>query len=80
MLKKIYEFALKNKIERYVTVTSVAVERLFKRTGFPISRFGDGKATRVGKVLSAACWVEINEQFRCAAFEGSIGGDLGRVA
>jgi len=79
MLKKIYEFSLENDIDRYVTVTSVAVERLFKRAGFPIRRFGDGKAVKVGKVLSVACWVEINEQFKRAAF-GDTQGSLSRVA
>ena len=49
--------------DQFVTVTSVALERLLKRTGLPIRRFGDGKAQRVGKVLTVACWVDINEQF-----------------
>ncbi len=70
MLKKLYEFAVKNGIDKYVTVTSVAVERLFRRAGFPMYRFGDGKAQRVGKVLSVACWIDVNDQFRAAAFGG----------
>ncbi len=64
MIRKVYDFAVSHDIHEYVTVTSVALERLLKRTGLPIRRFGDGKAQRVGKVLTVACHVDINEQFR----------------
>lgn len=64
MIRKVYDFALEHDIHEYVTVTSVALERLLKRTGLPIRRFGDGKAQRVGKVLTVACHVDINDQFR----------------
>ena len=63
MIRSLYDFAVENGIDQFVTVTSVALERLLKRTGLPIHRFGDGKAQRVGKVLTVACWVDINEQF-----------------
>lgn len=64
MMKQILAFAEENGIRSYVTVTSVAVERLFKRAGIPIRRFGDGKAQRVGHVLSVACWIDINDEVR----------------
>jgi acyl homoserine lactone synthase len=64
MIRSVYDFAQQHGIQRYITVTSVALERLLKRTGLPISRFGNHKAQRVGKVLTVACWVDINEQFR----------------
>jgi len=64
MIRKVYDFAVEHGIREYVTVTSVALERLLKRTGLPIRRFGDGKAQRVGKVLTVACHVAIDEQFR----------------
>ena len=63
MIRTVYDFALSHQIDHYVTVTSVALERLLKRTGLPIHRFGDGKAQKVGKVLTVACWVDINDQF-----------------
>lgn len=63
MIRRLYEFAQTYRIERFVTVTSVALERLLKRTGLPIHRFGDGKARRIGRVLTVACWVEIDQQF-----------------
>lgn len=69
MIRRVYEFAVLNGIQQYVTVTSVALERMMKKAGFPMRRFGDGKAQRVGKVLSVACWIDINEQFRKAAYE-----------
>lgn len=68
MIRNVYDFAVHHGIRQYVTVTSVALERLLKKTGLPIRRFGDGKAQRVGKVLTVACWVDINEQFRQVAY------------
>lgn len=63
MIRSLYGFAISHQIDQFVTVTSVALERLLKRTGLPVRRFGDGKAQRVGRVLTVACWVEINELF-----------------
>jgi len=63
MIRRVYDFAVGHNIHEYVTVTSVALERLLKRSGLPIRRFGDGKAQRVGKVLTVACHVDINDQF-----------------
>lgn len=55
-------FAREQQIREYVFVTSVAVERLLLRLGLEIKRFGDGRAQRVGKVLSVACRLAIDEQ------------------
>ncbi len=71
MIRKVYDFALDHDIHEYVTVTSVALERLLKRTGLPIRRFGGGKAQKVGKVLTVACHVDINDQFRDVVYPGS---------
>ncbi len=73
MIRTLYDFAVANHIDQFVTVTSVALERLLKRTGLPIHRFGDGKAQRVGRVLTVACWVEINEQFASVVYPDSRG-------
>ena len=66
MLKKGYEVAMENQIQQFVAVTSVAMERLLKKLGIPMQRFGDQKSTRVGRVNSVACWIEVNEQYRRA--------------
>jgi len=64
MIRSVYDFAQQHNIQRYITVTSAALERLLKRTGLPIYRFGGHKPLRVGKIMTVACWVDINEQFR----------------
>jgi acyl homoserine lactone synthase len=63
MVRTLYDFAVAHGIDHFVTVTSVALERLLKRTGLPIHRFGDGKAQKVGRVLTVACWVDVDERF-----------------
>ncbi|HEC28993.1 MAG TPA: GNAT family N-acetyltransferase [Gammaproteobacteria bacterium] len=68
MIRSVFDFAERHGIKQYVTVTSVAMERLMKRIGIPMDRFGNKKAQRVGKVLSVACKVDINEQFRQAVY------------
>jgi acyl homoserine lactone synthase len=70
MIRRLYEFARTFGINRFVTVTSVSLERLLKRTGLPIARLGDGKAQKVGRVLSVACWVEVNQQFADVVYSG----------
>jgi len=64
ILRSAYEFAAQHDIKQYAAVTSVAAERLLRQLKLPMRRFGDGKATRIGKVLSVAIWVDINEQYR----------------
>ena len=66
MFRAVTEFAQRNGIRRYVFVTSVGVERMLKRMGVPLARFGTGKAVRLGKVLSVVLWVEVNAQLRRA--------------
>ncbi len=68
MFRHVYDFAIENNIQRYVVVTSAAIERLLRQVGIPTQRFGDGKLTRIGKVLSVCIWVDINEQFRQAVY------------
>ena len=69
MFRSVYDFAVSNKINRYVVVTSSAIERLLRQIGIPTRRFGDGKLTRIGKVTSVCIWVDINEQFRRAVYD-----------
>ena len=63
LIKSAYDFAINNDIDHYVVVTSVAMERLVKQIGLPLRRFSNKKSTRIGKVLSVALWIDINEQF-----------------
>lgn len=64
MMQRVFDFAEQQGIGQYVTVTSVALERLLRKVGIPLRRFGDGQAMRIGKTLSVACWIDINEQCR----------------
>lgn len=69
LLRGIYDFAIENNIDRYVVVTTAAIERLLKHhVGLPMQRFGDGKLTKVGKEISVCTWVDINEQYRRAVY------------
>jgi len=72
MFQQSYTFATRMGISSYVTVTSVAVERMLTHAGFPMRRFGDGKSQKVGRVTTVACWMDINEQYRKAAFDNNI--------
>ena len=51
-------FAIEHDITRYILVTSVAVERLLAGTGILLHRFGP--PTRIGRVMSVDCWVDID--------------------
>ena len=67
LLYEAYNYAVKNGIKSYVTVTSVSLERMLTRmVGIPLRRFGDKKAQRVGSVLSVAVWVDINDELRAS--------------
>jgi acyl homoserine lactone synthase len=80
MLRSFYDLARRHNIQRYILVTSASLERLLKRTGLPISRFGNHKAQRVGKVLTVACWVDINEQFRNVVYSNHAASGISRIA
>ena len=80
LIRTVYEFSIQNGIRRYVLVTSVAVERLLTRIGFPIHRLGNHKPQYIGKVLTVACWVDINEQFRQVVYKNHTSVHQDRVA
>lgn len=79
MIRSALEFAETRGIRHYVTVISVALERLMKQAGFSVRRFGDGKAQRIGKVLSVACWIDIDDRLRQALY-AILPADLSRKA
>ncbi len=64
MIRSAFDFAKQHGIERYVTVTSVSLERLLKRTGLPVHRLEGQTPQRIGKVLTVACYVDINDDTR----------------
>ena len=69
ILQQIYDYAIEHNIKRYVAVTSAAMERVLRLAGIPTRRFGDGKLTRIGKVMSVCIWVDINEQYKRAVYK-----------
>lgn len=56
------KFAIANHVTQFVIVTTVAVERLINSTGIVMNRFGP--PTRIGRVMSVACWVDIDAHTR----------------
>ena len=68
LMREAVEFAEEQNIERYVAVTSVAMERMLKRLGLPMTRLGNGKARWIGKVLTVACEIPIDARTRRALF------------
>lgn len=66
MMQMLFRFAKKNGIKRYVTVTSAAVERMIRKVGVNISRFGP--PIKIGKVSTVACAIEIDSITEFALF------------
>jgi acyl homoserine lactone synthase len=66
MIRLAVRFAKENGIRRYVAVTSVAVERMFKKLGVSVTRFG--APIKIGRVLTVACTLEIDEITEFALF------------
>lgn len=77
MIRSVVEFAEKQGIRHYVTVTSVALERMMRQADICLRRFGDGKAQRIGRVLSVACWVDVD---RLRQSVDALSADLRREA
>lgn len=59
LIQSFYEFSYKHNIEQLVAVTSVAAERMMKDLDVKLRRLGDGKAVRIGKVLTTAVLIDI---------------------
>ncbi|CAH1387807.1 acyl-homoserine-lactone synthase [Candidatus Nitrotoga sp. M5] len=66
MIQAAVRFAQKNGIERYVSVTSVAVERMFLKLGISMTRLG--APIKIGRILTVACTLEIDEITEFALF------------
>lgn len=72
MLRAGYLFGVDNGISEYVTVASVAMERLLRHIGLPMQRFGDRRARRLGRVSSVAVHIPIGEALRAALFDSKV--------
>ena len=68
MFQKIVHFAELKDISQLLSVNSIAFERMLRRAGIPIRRFGGHKPIRIGKVMTVACWIDINEQLKDTLF------------
>lgn len=77
MMQSIVLFARHNGIKRYVTVTTVAVERLIRKQGINVSRLG--APIKIGRVLTVACSIEMDEITDFALF-GMLPEDAQRKA
>ena len=66
MIRAAVQFAQLNGISRYVSVTSVAIERMFRKLGVSVTRLGE--PIRIGRVLTVACTLEIDAPTEFALF------------
>lgn len=66
MMQSLYKFARHNGIVRYVTVTTVAVEKLISKSGVNVSRLGP--PVKIGRVMTVACAIEIDAITEFALF------------
>ena len=61
LVKSFYDFAQENGIKSYVTVTTVACERLLRQLGVNLRRMGEGKSMQIGIERSVALKIEVDE-------------------
>lgn len=61
LIRSFYDFAKQHGITSYVTVTTVACERILRQLGVTMRRMGDGKALQIGVERSVALQIEVNE-------------------
>lgn len=66
VLREIVRFGDRMGIERYVLVTTISIERMMRRAGFSITRFGP--PMRIGVEIAVAVNFDIGEQTHEALF------------
>lgn len=66
MVQTAVRFAQENGITRFVSVTSVAIERMFRKLGVHVERLGS--PIKIGRVLTVACTLEIDAITEFALF------------
>lgn len=65
-MREMVAFADRMGIRHYVTVTTTAIERLMKRTGIAITRFGP--SLRIGVENAVALGIDLGPQTHAALF------------
>jgi acyl homoserine lactone synthase len=64
LIRSFYTFAQEHGIKGYVTVTTVACERILRQLGVNMRRMGEGKSLQIGVERSVALWIEVDENLR----------------
>ena len=66
MMDRLIRFADERGIREYVTVVALPVERLMRRAGIELERFGDARPSDLDGVRSVACRVRLGAATRAA--------------
>lgn len=61
------EFAAAHGVDHYVTVTTVACERILRQLNVKIRRMGEGKEMKIGKERSVALWIDVSKDLKVTA-------------
>jgi N-acyl-L-homoserine lactone synthetase len=60
MVRSFWGFAQEYGVTAYVTVTSVACERMLRQLGVTLRRMGEGEAMQIGKEKTVALYIEVD--------------------
>ena len=60
LFRSLFLYAAEHDVKHYVIVTTVAAERLLRSMKLKTRRFGDGRATELGRVNSVALWLNVD--------------------
>ena len=66
MFQALYHYAQTHSIDSYVTVTSLAIEKLISRMGIPNQRIGDKQIHMLGHTRSVVLSIPMNGQYQLA--------------
>lgn len=64
LIASFYKFAQEQGIDHYVTVTTVACERILRQLNVKLRRMGEGREMKIGKERSVALWIEVNNELK----------------
>jgi len=64
MVRSFWDFAQEQGVKAYVTVTTVAGERMLRQLGLTLRRMGEGKSLQVGKEKSVALYIEVDSNLK----------------
>lgn len=62
-------FAKQRGIKHFVSVNSLAFEKVMQKSGVIARRFAGTTPQRLGRVRTVACWIDINEQLIQSLFD-----------